>query len=118
MIHFRNYRNTDHLFEGDFLLVRDFLLELNNPTYPFGWWDHQMTRPSFCAEYLSQFGLWLDNEQLVAIACVDESLGSGILCFQDHSLVSEMIDYAQNHLHDQGELSLLIPDNEGQDKPQ
>jgi len=112
MIHFRQYLYTDNLFTGDYLLVRELLLKLNKPTYPLGWWDHQVTRPSFSAEYLSKFGLWFDDEQLVAIACVEESLGNGILCVLDsHSqLINDMLDYAKGHLHDQGRLSLMIPD--------
>jgi len=110
MLHFRNYQYAGNLFEGDFLLVRDFLLKLNNPTYSFGWWDHQMTRPSFRAEYLNRFGLWLRGERLVGIACVDENLGNGILSYTDSSLLDEMVSYAKEHLHDEGKMFLLIPD--------
>jgi len=43
MIHMRQYQPTVNLFEGDFLLVRKFLIKLNNPTYSFGWWDQKIT---------------------------------------------------------------------------
>ena len=112
MIDFRQYKYTDNLFNDDFLLVRNFLLKLNNPTYSFGWWEHQITRPSFKPEYLNKFGLWFENGQLTALACVDERLGNGILCTGSNSrpLINNMITYAKENLHNQGKLSLLIPD--------
>ncbi|MCL2564627.1 MAG: GNAT family N-acetyltransferase [Defluviitaleaceae bacterium] len=112
MIHFRQYKYTDNLFNTDFLLVRDFLLKLNNPTYSFGWWDQQITRPSFKPEYLNKFGLWSKNDRLAAVACVDINLGSGILCVDksNRTLIPDMINYAKENLHNNGKLSLLIPD--------
>ena len=112
MIESRQYRYTGNLFEGDFLLVRDFLLKLNNPTFSFGWWDHQITRSAFCAEYLSKFGLWLEAGQLVAIACIEENLGNGIICVMDgyKFLLDEIVEYVKKNLHDNGTLTLMVPD--------
>ena len=112
MINFRHYRHSDNLFEGDFLLVRDFLLRLDIPTYSFGFWEHQVTRPSFREEYLDKIGLWFEDGQLIAFASTEESLGTGILCVCDSkkSLMDEMVAYAKENLHNQGELTLLVPD--------
>jgi len=112
MANFRQYQYTDNLFNDDFLLVRDFLLKLNNPTYSFGWWDYQITRPSFKQEYLNKFGLWFEDDRLVAVACVDANLGDGALCFmkENRSLIPDMIAYAKENLHNESKLSLLIPD--------
>ena len=112
MIKSRQYKYTDNLFEGDFLLVRDFLLKLDNPTYPFGWWEHQITRPGFCAEHLKEFGLWFEGDCLITIACIEEELGTGILCVRNDKkfILDEAIHYAKENLHSQGKLSLLVPD--------
>ena len=114
MITFRRYQYKDNLFEGDFLLVRDFLLELNNPTFSFGWWDYQKTCPSFHADDLNKFGLWFEGEQLVALACAEEDLGTGILIAKNgcQTLIGEMIEYAKENLHDNGKFSLMIPDSD------
>jgi len=112
MIKHRQYQHTKNLFEGDFLLVRDFLIKLNNPIYSVGWWDCKITGSSD-TEYLNKFGLWFEDNQLIAVAWTeDSSLGTGLLCVNDdkHFLISEMVDYAKNHLHDNGSLSLLVPD--------
>jgi len=112
MIHFRQYQHTENLFEGDFLLVRDFLLMLNNPTYSVGWWDCKITGSSDIA-HLSAFGLWFEDNQLIAVAWTEDScLGTGLLCVKNDKrfLIAEMVDYAQKHLHDRGRLSLLVPD--------
>jgi len=112
MIHFRTYQYTNNLFEGDFLLVREFLIKLNNPTYSVGWWDNKITGSSD-VEYLNKFGLWFEDNQLVAVAWTEDShLGTGLLCVKDDKrfLITEMVDYAQKHLHDNKQLSLLVPD--------
>jgi len=112
MINFRQYQYTNNLFEGDFLLVRDFLIMLNNPIYSVGWWDCKITGSSDIS-YLGKFGLWFEDNQLVALAWTEDSgLGTGLLCVKDDKrfLITEMVDYAQKHLHDNGRLSLLVPD--------
>ena len=112
MIQFRRYHCAENLFEGDFILVRDFLQKLNTPTYPAGWWTQHITRPSVNTELLSKFGLWFENEQLVALACVEDSLGSCHLCVQDDKkhLLDEVIAYAKENLHNDGAFSLMVLD--------
>ena len=112
MIHHRQYRMADDLYTGDYLLVRDFLIRLGNPTYSFGWWDEQITRTSFQLDHLSKFRLWFDGDQMVALACIEVTLGDGILCTQSgyEYLFDDMILYAKENLDDRGSLSLLVPD--------
>jgi len=71
-----------------------------------------MTRPSFCVDNLDKFGLWFSSEQLVALACIDENLGNGIICVQDDNkyLLDEMVEYAKENLHKNKSLTFLVPD--------
>ena len=110
--HRRYINNPENMFSGDYLLVQDFLLKLDNPAYSFGWWDHQCTRSSFMPEYFDRFGLWFEEDNLVAIACTEQNLGIGIVCtYSDKKhLYDEMIEYAKVNFHDNGSLILLVPD--------
>lgn len=115
MIQFRTYRREADFFAGDYILARDFFLRLSNPTVPFGWWDQQATRPSIKPEYLDRYGLWLDGDTLVAIACVDDEMGNNILCALEgyRYLLPEMVRYAREALRcDDSSLAIMIPDME------
>lgn len=112
MIQFRPYRYTGDLFGGDFLTVRDFFIRQDIPAFPFGWWDHQITRPGFSPEVLPRLGLWFDGERLVAVACTEEDPGSCILCAEKgyDRLYDEMAVYAVQNLHHKGHVTFMIPD--------
>jgi len=112
MIKHRQYQCSQNLFEGDYLLVRQFLIALNIPTYSFGWWDCKITG-SADTTYLSKIGLWFEDGNLAAVAWPESSrLGTGLLCTlpDKRFLINEMVEYAKENLHAAGKLSLLIPD--------
>ena len=115
-VKFRQYRNTS-LYGDDYKIVRDFLIELDSYDFHFGVWDWMFI--CLGAEWadpdsLEKIGLWEDGKKLVAVAAYETTLGSiYILTLNGYEkLKEEMLLYAKDNLVKNGELRVLILDND------
>ena len=77
-VSFRQY-NPEPLLDGDYTLMRDFLIQLDDHNYHFGRWDWMITHSHLDASGLPKIGLWLDGGAVVAAATYDCALGNAFL---------------------------------------
>lgn len=108
-VHFRN--NCKLMDFGiDYYKIREFLLKLNQPNYPFGRWDWMITHTDLDHSALSQIGVWEENSEIVGLATIDGKLGkSYIYTLDNHSnLKQEMLAYAQQHMCNKEHFEVLI----------
>ena len=115
---FRNY-DPRPFFTDDYREVREFLARVNAqklymPRFLWGAWEWAVTHGGRDQDNLGKIGLWEDGGKLVAIAAYECPLGEGFLIVdEDYAwLKPDLVDYAQEHLHDNGKLRLLLPDGD------
>lgn len=112
-IHFRN--NCKILgFGNDYYKIREFLLKLNQPNYPFGRWDWMITHTDLDHSALSQIGVWEHNSEIVGLATFDCKLGQSYIYTLDNYsyLKQEILAYAQQHLCNEQHFEVLILDSD------
>lgn len=107
---FRTY-NPAGGFDGDYPLVRDFLLKLAEPQFCFGRWDWMVTHDYLQAGLLPQIGLWLRDGELVAVATSDLAPdGAYLLALPGgEALYPEMLAYAARFTAE-GPPKVSVPD--------
>ena len=113
-ITFRNY-SPKPLFTDDYIKVRNFLIRINynklyTPNFLWGAWEWEVTHGGLDRKNLGKFGLWEENDEVVAIAIYEMPLGDGLLIAGENHrhLIPELIVYAKKSLHDNGKLRILI----------
>jgi len=114
---FRNYSDKT-TYSDDYRKVRDFLIRINTeklttPRMLWGAWD--WARPFYWNnEDADKIGLWEDNGKLVALATYESGLGEAFLCLDESypSLKYDLIVYAKENLHNNGNLTLSLPDGD------
>ena len=114
---FRNY-TSEPFFTEDYKKVREFLIRIDSPkiTSRMSWsaWEWAVTHGGRDQTNLNKIGIWEDNGTLVAIATYECPLGEAFLCVDEAytHLKPEMIAYAKQNLHNNGQLTLSIPDGD------
>jgi GNAT superfamily N-acetyltransferase len=114
----RSY-SSEPFFSQDNLLVRDFLLRINQtelyePNFTWTRWEWMTTHSSLDRSMLSRIGLWEDEGQLVALATYESRLGEAFLVTDPsyRYLIPTMIDYAKEYLSNEQGLTLVVADND------
>jgi len=119
-ITFRNY-TPEPFHTEDYLKVREFLVRINSgrlytPEFLWGRWEWAVTHSWRDQDptKLEKIGLWEDEGKLIALATYELHLGRGYLIVDENyaHLKAEMIDYAQNALHDNGKIKLYLPNGD------
>jgi len=114
---FRNY-SPEPFFTDDYIKVREFLIRIDSEkiTSRMSWstWEWAVTHAGRDQANLGKIGLWEDNGSLVALATYECSLGEGFLCVDEAYiyLKPELITYAKENLHNNGKLTLSLPDGD------
>lgn len=112
-ITFKNYKLL-----GDFETVNDFLRQNytkyeQNGNIPQPYFEYAHTHPYFDHKMTHRFGVWEDDEQIVAVACYEMCLGEAVLLTKigyDH-MKPMMLEYAEKELSkiiDDGKRSLDV----------
>jgi len=117
-IMFRHY-TSEPFHTKDYVKVREFLTRINademrTPRFVWGAWEWAVTHQNRDQTKLDKIGLWEDEGKLVAIATYECGFGEGFL-FVDEPyahLKAELVEYAKEHLHNNGKLKILIPDGD------
>lgn len=101
-------------FGKDYFKVRNFLLEVDNPNYPFGRWDWMITHSYLDKTAIPKIGIWEENDRIVALATNDGALGSGYFCVRKNYefLKKDMLSYSKDNLCKDGEYKALINDSD------
>lgn len=93
---FRNYKML-----SDFQKVSDFLHSNYDPVFRNGYlmkpfWEYAHTHPAFNLKLTHRFGIWEDQNNIIAVACYEMDLGGCMICIAKgyESLREEIIDYA------------------------
>ena len=117
-ITFRNYTAIP-FFTDDYRKVREFLMRINaktlyTPRMPWGAWEWAVTHGGRDQDKLDRIGLWEDDDNLVAVATYECPLGEAYLMVDEAypHLKPEMIAYAKKALHDNGNIRLILSDND------
>jgi len=116
-ITFRNY-SPQPFFTDDYCKVREFLIRVDSPkiTGRMSWstWEWAVTHGGRDQDNLDKIGLWEDEGKLVAIATYECPLGEAFICVDEayNYLKPELITYAKENLHNNGKLTLSIPDGD------
>ncbi len=115
---FRNYVN-DKRFGSDYHKVVDFLKRINQgqvitPNFLWGRWVWMISRPVDNEEQRNLIRLWEDAGKIVALATFELTFGEVIICVdrEYRHLLKEIILYAKNELAVDGNLSIIINDND------
>lgn len=122
-INYKTYPPTSG-FTPDFHLVKDFLIRLNqsNPvtnTFEWGRWEWVHALGINDTQHLDRIGIWTDQhkqDQIVALATYEDQLGYAYLCIdpQYRFLYPQLIQHAEQHLHKQGALKILISNQDAE----
>ncbi len=117
-VKFRHYTD-EPFFSMDYQKVRDFLIRINaerivSPRFLWGAWEWGITHAGWDQERQNHIGLWEEDDQIVALATYESTLGEGFLFTdsQHTALKPELVTYARQSLHNQGKLRLLISDHD------
>ena len=115
---FRNY-SPEPYFTEDYVKVRNFLIRINasklyTPRFLWGAWEWAVTHGGRDQNNLNRIGLWEDGDKLVALATYECPLGEGYLIIDEEYcwLKPDVFSYAQENLHDNGKLKILLPDGD------
>lgn len=113
-VSFRNYV-AEPRFGEDYDSVRAFCLKVDDINYPFGRWDWMISHSYLNAEGLPRIGLWLDGEEVVAVATYDTRLDGK--CFfltmpGYEFLKRDMAEYARANLAPDGNAQMLVKDGD------
>ena len=114
---FRNY-SPEPFFTEDYRKVREFLIRIDSEkmTSRMSWstWEWAVTHGGRDQENLGKIGLWEDNGKLVALATYECPLGEAFLCMDEAYTIlkPQLIAYAKENLHDNGKLTISIPDGD------
>lgn len=110
---FKNYVPMPR-FNEDYHKLRNFLIKLDSHNYHFGRWDWMVTHGYLDESGLPQIGLWEENNEVVAAATYDCSLGKAYLLTLEsyRHLKEEMLLYAKDALSKDGKFQVLILDGD------
>ena len=114
---FRNY-SSESIYSDDYQKVHDFLIRINSeklvtPRMLWGAWD--WSSPFYeNKENADKIGLWEDDGKLVALATYESGLGEAFLCLDESypCLKRDLVVYAKENLHDNGNLTLPLLDGD------
>jgi len=83
------------------------------PNYLWGRWVWQFG-PYMNMEHLSQIGIFEDNGIIVGLVTYENDIGEAFFCLdkQYRELKAEMIDYAIEHLSNNGKLGVMLADGD------
>ena len=105
---------------SDYLLVCDFLVELNqsNRTHiNWNWarFEWMYYHPGFNKSEQHRIGLWLDGDHLVGLAIYDMYFGEAncLVLPEYETLYPEVVEYALDQLKDENGLGISINDQDG-----
>ncbi|MBN2627877.1 MAG: GNAT family N-acetyltransferase [Spirochaetales bacterium] len=111
---FRNF-NDEKMFSPDFLMVRDFLMDINRNDLHFSdftWerWEWIFSLPYMDQSRLSSMGLWEEEKGLVALAAYEESPGRAYFVIRPGYgyLKEEMLSFAEQSLSHEGCLKICL----------
>ena len=114
---FRFYQGTIN-YDGDYQIVCDFLKsrnanELKEPDFFWARFEWMFARASFDHCLLNKIGLWLLNDQIIALVTFEDHLGEAfIICDEAyHHLYPDLIKHAQLYFSHDGVIKILVPDH-------
>ncbi|WP_040951674.1 GNAT family N-acetyltransferase [Gorillibacterium massiliense] len=108
-------------FTEDYFRVFDFLNKLNrdgvvNNNFLWGRWEWMISHYLLDRKNLHRIGLWMNEDEIVALATYEETVGHAWLIFEPRyrHLSDEMLAYAMDHLRKDGKLSIILNDADGE----
>ena len=117
-INYKNY-TSQMRFTEDYYRVHEFLVRINktipvSPNFQWGRWAWMFSLPSLDAENLNHIGIWEVNGKIAALATYESELGTAYLVSDNKYsfLKKDMIEYAKNNLHKDGELKINISNDD------
>ncbi len=118
VVKFRNYKHTER-FSKDYFSVVEFLERINdsnltNANFLWGRWAWMISRPVDNEEDKKKIGLWLDNDNVVALATFELTFGK-VHIMVDRAyryLIKEIMDYTQAELSGKDGLQIIINDTD------
>lgn len=96
----RRYKLLGDFNKVSYFLSDNYSIDKMNGYLLQPYWEYAHTHPLFNHKLTHRFGLWEENEIVVAIACYEMDLGDCLIFAAEgyEYLYSEMIDYAEKEL--------------------
>lgn len=117
-VKFRNFVN-DERFGSEYYKVVDFLKRINNkevlsPNFLWARWTWFISRPLDNEDQKNLIGVWEDGDKIVALSTFELDFGEVYITVdKDYKfLLQDIISYAKDKLTNNGELKIIINDND------